>query len=561
MNWRPTTEVKLPTATGWLCGLLTVLCATSQVWGYRDDSPEVQAIIAKAVQYIQTAERTGNGRELGGECLIAMAIYKYNKKFGGQTSSQAKSHPFVKGAIDRALGSAKGGFIGVNNYSLGIAMIFLTEVNPEASELEAYLQEMLKRQKPHGGWGYPAESTGDTSQTQYAVLGLWSAYKTAGLNVPVQSLEKVCNWLMRTQDPAGDWGYQGRDPGSFNRVGQTEKTISLAAAGLGSTYVCADYLGFSKGDKSARKRIPNLPPALIPVFEADEAGGKRKGGPVATVINAGQLTKTLGDGNKWFSNNMEVRTGDWQYYYLYALERYKSFQEIVEGRFEEEPKWYNDGVDFMKRAQQANGSFKVEGVAATAGAPVDTAFAALFLLRSTKETIARVVKNEGLLVGGYGLPSDTSNIRLTRDNKIVKPALQVATDQLMSMLEDENSNKLEELLANPDAISFSSMKGAGTEFTSRLRRTLRSGGWQARILAAKALGRQGDLDNVPYLIFGLTDPDPRVRNASRDGLRLTSRKLQGFNLVDEPNERQVEDAVDKWKQWYRSIRPDAAFLQ
>jgi hypothetical protein len=38
-----------------------------------------------------------------------------------------------------------------------------------------------------------------------------------------------------------------------------------------------------------------------------------------------------------------------------------------------------------------------------------------------------------------------------------------------------------------------------------------------------------------------------------------SRKFDGFDLPDRPTPRQAAVAAEKWKAWYRTIRPDAVF--
>jgi hypothetical protein len=65
---------------------------------------------------------------------------------------------------------------------------------------------------------------------------------------------------------------------------------------------------------------------------------------------------------------------------------------------------------------------------------------------------------------------------------------------------------------------------------------------------------------VPSLIYALTDGDPRVVREARDGLRLTSRKFDGFGLADSPTPEEIQAAVRQWKAWYQSVRPDAVFL-
>jgi HEAT repeat protein len=91
----------------------------------------------------------------------------------------------------------------------------------------------------------------------------------------------------------------------------------------------------------------------------------------------------------------------------------------------------------------------------------------------------------------------------------------------------------------------------------RLQQLVRGGEPEVRLLAVRALGRSGNLDYAPSLLYALTDPDPRVVLAARDGLRFVSRDFDGFGPPDNYTEQQRFEALDSWKKWYLSLRPDA----
>lgn len=93
----------------------------------------------------------------------------------------------------------------------------------------------------------------------------------------------------------------------------------------------------------------------------------------------------------------------------------------------------------------------------------------------------------------------------------------------------------------------------------QMRRLARAESFEARMVAVKTLAKICNLDNVPILIYALSDPDPRVQLAARDGLRFVSRKFDGFGLSRDPSEKDVNAAIEKWKSWYLEIRPDAKF--
>src|SRR5207245_2026570 len=138
---------------------------------------------------------------LGGKCLIGLAFVKAGKG----------NHRRVQEAVEACLKEmqANNGESGLDTYSNGLAIIFLCEYSPKkySRQIEYFLGRMKARQKPHGGWGYAGNSSGDTSQTQYGALSYWEAHRH-GFNLDGSSVENLANWLMHTQGPEGCWGYQ-----------------------------------------------------------------------------------------------------------------------------------------------------------------------------------------------------------------------------------------------------------------------------------------------------------------------------------------------------------------
>ena len=138
---------------------------------------------------------------------------------------------------------------GADNYNLGLMIIFLCEMEDESNRslITQMLGELVRRQKQNGGWGYPGAQAGDTSQTQYAVLAIWMAQRHK-YDVALPVIENVMNWILRTQDPSGAWGYQAVDPGqNAPRTGQTPLTVSLTSAALGSLYILTDLVNLPGG--------------------------------------------------------------------------------------------------------------------------------------------------------------------------------------------------------------------------------------------------------------------------------------------------------------------------
>jgi hypothetical protein len=264
-------------------------------------------------------------------------------------------------------------------------------------------------------------------------------------------------------------------------------------------------------------------------------------------VDRNRLVEAVRRGNAWFDKNFVITEPVYQCYYLYSLERYKSFEEFLSGNYVDEPEWYQRGYEWLKQNQAKNGSWSD-----SCGTPCATAFAALFLLRSTQKTIAASL-GEGTLVGGRGLPRDLSKVRL-RGGKLVVAEKPTELDQLLEMLDETDADALDALADQPAALTVAD---AGPEQARRLQQVARSGPPEARLLAVRALARLRDMDYAPTLIFALTDPDKRVVREARDGLRSVSRLFEGFGPPDNFNDRQQEEAVERWKKWYATVRPEA----
>jgi hypothetical protein len=438
---------------------------------------------------------------------------------------------------------------------LCVAIIFLCELDPEEfrSEIVEMMKVLRKWQKPGGGWGYlegPRLPTGDTSMTQYAVLASWTADRSGVVPADVSSIVHVGNWLMRTQDRGGGWGYQGKDSGTFTLQSQEEVRISLSAAGLGSVYICADLLRLSKGSRLQRTKTLGVPTALQLVRKPVESAK----GPLTKDVDPRILDRCLEAGNSWMASQFTIHPPQWVSYYLYALERYHSFRELAESREESEPEWYNQGVRFLRENQSENGALSFDY-----RDDIDTAFSILFLTRGTKKSIEKAEGYAGRLKGGHGLPTNTADVSIGEDGTIVKSPVRGQAETLLAILEaadlDETDAESREVEIN---LSDDPRKRA--EELIRLRRLIAADDFAVRMAALKALEKTRDLDNVPTLILALGDPDHRIVMRARNALRSLSRKLDDVVLTETSTEGATLEAKKRWQEWYLSIRPDAQFL-
>lgn len=537
-------------------GLLMVALAPGVATAVTPESPDVQALVKAGLEILE--KNAAGNLVVGEKALIGLSFIKANQP----------QHPLVTRFAQEIRGHKD--WNTVENYSLPLAIIFLTELGSEDQQdtqeskqvVQKLLDLLVSRQKNNGGWGYSghgapgkSEPTGDVSQTQYACLALWSA-KRYGANVPQQSVENVCEWLLRVQDPSGAWGYQGVDPGpgNYTRVPQRGAvgpvTHSLAAAGLGSVCVCADLLGMRDKGRVGREQTSDLPQALKVVKKPTS-----KFEPFAsTRVDAKLVKRAIDDGSSWFAKNYSIDTGQpWNMYYLYGLERCESFREHYYAKYEDEPKWYNDGVAFWAKRTPTGWNGDHSQAASTS-------FAILFLMRSAHKAIAEAHDlGDGVLTSGKGLPADLANATVKR-GKLVDSLLEGEVDDLLKLLEDPENPELARVLDSGENLKLDADLTKRTSQITKLRSMVSAGNWEARMVAVRTLGKSRDLDSVPVLLYALTDPDKRVVLEADAALKFISRKLHGVGLPADPTKEDQKQARLAWRKWYLSIRPNAELL-
>lgn len=526
-----------------LCAaIFLAFCAPARAQ-YAPEHPEVRAAIDAGLQYLQ--ESYQNETRAGGRALAGMAIVKGTGDADNKVVLECVKA--TREAYREYSTADKYGDEGM--YDMGLCTLFLITADPirYRRDIDGWMRLLEKWQKPHGGWGYHARESGDTSMTQYGVLACWEAHQ-AKIPVSPRMANGALSWLLRTQDPSGCFGYQGTLAPSYDQlVQQYEMRITMAAAGLGSVYVLADLFG-----ANGRQTDDNgLPPALKPVGgeDAAAAAGENLKAPVAREY----IERAKQRGDAWFAANYSIESKQWQYYYLYALERYQSFRELAENRTDPSPRWYNDGVAYLLK-NQSSGSWAESG-----GNVVDTSFALLFLMRSTRKSIQKARDfGAGLMLSGRGIPKDTDRLTV-RDGQVVSLEEVRLTQQLIDAVgSPESINNAETL----DAISQLPPKESrvlATQHAEKLRAMLRGDSPEAKVTVAKTLGRSGDLSNVPALILLLSDENAAVVLEARDALRRLSRRFDGFGLTEESGEVERDKAIQAWKDWYRQIEPDVEY--
>lgn len=518
-------------------GVAVLLSVGSTASALTPDSPEVRAALAKAVKFLESDE--ANDTRLGARALVGLVLLKYGAP---------ADHPKIVAAADaivRAVANKEATDIKNDLYSTGLAIIFLVTLDPSKyhNEIILLLKSYEVRQKPHGGWGYPDRETGDTSMTQYAVLSAWEAAQV-GFSMSQTSLENVAIWLLKTQDPSGGFGYQGRVSDDFTPVKQSGVKHSMVAAGMGSLYICADLLGLG----SRPERRDDLPVVFREVkVKADNPEQEE----AKTKVDPRILRAALNRGNLWLRTHYNIEPAGWTHYYLYALERYWSFRELAEGRSEKEPRWYNEGARMLIRTQAENGSWNSKS-----GPTADTAFGALFLLRSSKKSIEKARSfNAGVMVVGHGLPRQTDAVEV-RLGRVVVKSDRDPTEELMALLDRPEHADFARALDAIEEMPLEQIRALTAQHFSRLEGLSRHSSALARLAAVRALGRVRNLDHAPVLIRALGDANTEVAAEARAGLLRLSRRTDE-SPAQPANELQRRDEIARWKAWLLAVRPDA----
>jgi len=221
----------------------------------------------------------------------------------------------------------------------------------------AYSYELPHSGNPRldsGGW--------DNSNSQYGLLGVWSAAETA-FEVPQWYWQSVQHHWEMTQHPSGQWGYFG---------GRT-LTHSMTCAGLASLFVTHDYLD-------------------LPVY--------------GTNVGRDPFTPALWRGLKWLEeddNCIDLNRGG---YDLYGLERVAFASGF---KFFGEHDWYRELAQQTIQQQQSDGSW---------GTEIETAYHLLFLARGRHPILMNKLRFDGYWANR---PRDVANLARFASHQLERP--------------------------------------------------------------------------------------------------------------------------------------------
>jgi len=528
--------------------------------GLTPQSPTVLQAVARAVAFLKKNGSTEP--RLGGRALVALALYK--------AGVDPETDSTIQGALEdiqKAISDDGTVTISDHIYTAGIIILLLAEIDPDRyrRELIAMGRFLQVNQCPDGSWIYPsapppgAYPSGDMSMTQYATMGLWTLHQI-GINISGNAVDRLGRWLTTVQSAEGTYAYQTHDFGTRQWRWETgvNRTLSMTAAGMASVYVCRDLFGFNGQNRTwdgevheaFRERAEDI--ADIPL-------GNYRLSVRKEVFETVQVK-----GNAWMERNYTPvkPTGEFFYYYLYALERYSAFKELAENEYHESPPWYNRAATVLLDKQATDGSWK--DVRSEPGTSVDTAYALLFLLRSTRRSFEKWkvpnIFDGGNLRGGRGLPTLTDDIKI--ENGVVVSLSEMGNaEQLMERLDDLQDTD-EETLIRLAELPAEDVENLLKRNKAKLKTMVGHTTAVQRFAAVNLLGKSGNVSNAPALIYALTDPDHNVAEAAQTALLRLSRQTTAtpFPKPEEPNvEHRMAAMIQHWKEWYRTIDPDALF--
>lgn len=520
---------------------------------YDPEHPFVMNLVKKGVEFLKGkgSETQGN---VGHDIIIAMAIYKSDPEENG-------GHPVVTRGIQQAIRVGQRMNADATHwehedmYIVPVAAMLLASVSPDKYKdvLVAMRDALITSQRPNGGFGYmnegPYKASGaaDISQTQYIMLAFWTMHQ-AGIEVPPEAVIRCIDLLARAQAGDGGWPYQW-GVNLPNNVVNRSPTSSLTAAGFSAFLIAGDTIGAFRSKFAGAQEEEGIVPEVFVRVDPDQKKKKK------IVVDKEKMTGVTKKAENWFSANPYSAKQQFHYYYVYSKERYESFLEVSKGKTQKSPAWYNDMVQELAQDQEADGSWNMKGDIIPQN--VSTAFAVLFLIRSTQKAIGEL--HDDLLVGGSTLPDDPNVV--IQNGKIVKKTESTTMDDALKVLESEDQNEMKATLL-PDKIVLPKNPKERKEYLARFARMMSSKDYNARRFAAKLLGRGDDLEFVPQLIFGLSDNDPVVPRNAEASLRLISRQLDTVFIPKEGKitEPQRISAILQWRKWYLTVRPDYVFI-
>jgi hypothetical protein len=218
------------------------------------------------------------------------------------------------------------------------------------------------------GWGSgPPRGAWDNSNSQYGLLGVWSAVEAEPrVEVPLAYWRAVERHWTNCEEPDGEWGY--------HRGGGR---LTMTCAGIASLFVTHEYLDPATGSAEPVGRDPFSPP--------------------------------LKKGLDWFEDGDHVVTeqGGYWGYRLYGIERVG----LASGfKYFGQHDWYREFAAQILSRQNTNGSW--------GDGAIDTSYALLFLARGRHPILMNKLRFDGYWANR---PRDAANLARYTGRQLERP--------------------------------------------------------------------------------------------------------------------------------------------
>ncbi|QDT32651.1 HEAT repeat domain-containing protein [Thalassoglobus polymorphus] len=549
-------------------GSAFVLIALFSSASFGASPQEVTRSINRGASYLKSVVDEAHG---GKKTLIALAMMKGNIP---------KNDPAFQAVVKEVLEKFEGGKYkpgGEHLYEAGVEATLLADLDPVKykPQIQLLADYILGHQMATGGWdyptgGHPKESVGDTSVMQYACLGLWAASR-AGVEIDQKVWVDILDWHVKYQNKDGGFAYI---PGLKIGDGNGDSTINMSVNAVGSMHIAMlqlnpTYLPFEselRAQKASETEAETKRFGILETVKIDDPQVKTDSARIpAASVNS--VRRVFGFVTNRF--RVENKETGWAAYYYYSLERMAALANVKQIGNRD---WFNECADFLIKKQKDDGSWSVSRNFA---ADVDTAFAVLFLTRSTGRLLKRVDTpkfGDGLLAGGRGLPDDLTDVDFNgRSVKMKEPPTE-PLDILLASL--SKTGGLENLDAVQEQIVEQVQLGNREDLIGQVDQLLKlidHPDPDIRQTVVWALGRTGNMNLAQHLIDKLSDENLYVMIEARNALCWISRKPLGFGFPEDPLQDLSTKATDEqkraaislwhknlvltWGDWYLKNRP------
>lgn len=302
-----------------LCVALSILmlgyCGRSE----SADKSKIDSAIKKAQLYLlQSSFSGGNGS------IAALAYVK-----SGGDKKNPKVLKFVEEILSKVSLEGRYRPVAHHNYEAGVDVMLLEAVDTEKyrPQMETIVNYLLFNQQPNGSWFYESNiepDCGDTSITQYVIMGLWAATR-AGIEIPVEVWERAAKWHIAKQQDDGGFAYHPFE--SKITIGKEfhTSTDTMSAAGTSSLLIIRRML-FDDADLApeirpvdSRKRF-----GVLEKFVDERPAGQKKSVKGVPTLRPSSIDKALKESTRWVADHLDKRSPNHEKffaYHLYTIER------------------------------------------------------------------------------------------------------------------------------------------------------------------------------------------------------------------------------------------------